>query len=37
MTVLLAVCAVVVTIAIVVLAIATVRAINRFENTAEEI
>ena len=37
MTVLLAVCAVVVTIAIVVLAIATVRAINRFENTAQEI
>ena len=37
MTVLLAVCAVVVTIAVVVLAIATVRAFNRFENTAEEI
>ena len=37
MTVLLAVCAVVVTIAITVLTIAAVRAINRFENTAEEI
>ena len=37
MTVLLAVCAVVVTIAFVVLAVASVRAINRFENTAEEI
>ena len=37
MTVLLAVCAVVVTIAVAVIAIATVRAINRFENTAEEI
>jgi uncharacterized protein YoxC len=37
MTVLLAVCAVVVTIAIAALAIATVRAMNRFQNTAEEI
>lgn len=37
MTVLLAVCAVVVTVAIVALAIATVRAMNRFENTAQEI
>jgi uncharacterized protein YoxC len=37
MTVLLAVCAVVVTVAIAALAIATVRAMNRFENTAQEI
>lgn len=37
MTVILVVCAVVVTIAIVLIAVATVRAINRFENTAEEI
>jgi uncharacterized protein YoxC len=37
MTVLLAVCAVVVTVAIAALAIATVRAMNRLENTAAEI
>lgn len=37
MTVILTVCAVVVTVAIAALAIATVRAMNRFENTAEEI
>jgi uncharacterized protein YoxC len=37
MTVLLAVCAVVVTVAIAVIAIAAVRAIHRFEDTAAEI
>jgi len=37
MTVLLAVCAVVVTVAIAVVAVVTVRAMNRFEDTAGEI